>query len=159
MHRLFILDTLYKPFASLYVPPASITGTVLTPAGEEATITNTPVNLASPDHIIIDTSSRRQNSTALTIAGHTYHPTQPDIAGTAMKAGDLAVTFSGTSIRVSGDLTIKESASTTSPPACSSLHCGHSQRFTADLVGSGFTIIPISEPAALLAPSKLTLDP
>lgn len=73
-------DGFYEMHASLYVPATSVTGTVLTPAGTS--------------------SLGRQSLTIFTMAGHTTPPTaiSLEIATTSVKAGEPAVTVSGTII-------------------------------------------------------------
>lgn len=94
-------DGFYEMHASLYVPATSVTGTVLTPAGEEAAVAGIPVSLASSNHLVVGTSSLgRQSLTIFTMAGHTTPPTaiSLEIATTSVKAGEPAVTVSGTII-------------------------------------------------------------
>ena len=90
----------------------------------------------------------------------TPNPISFEIVGTAVKAGEPAVTVSGTSISmgVSDDLIIVGSASTTSPPAA--VFTVSAQRFTADganLIGSSL-IVTADGPAAVVAGTKLSLD-
>lgn len=73
-----------------------------------ATIAGTPVCLAPSGRRIVDSGASRPSSTVLTIAGHTFtaNPTSFQIARIPVKAGEPAVTVSGTavSIGLSGDL-------------------------------------------------------
>ena len=141
----------------------SIAGTILTPGGAEATISGTPVSLASSGNLVVGTGPSHPSSTIITIAGHTItaNPTSFQAAGTPVIAGAPAVTVSGTSISMglSGDLVIGGSTSTASPPAA--VFTVGAQRFTADgasLVVSG-TTVTAGGPAALVAGTTVSLDP
>ena len=140
----------------------SIAGIILTPGGAEATIPDTLVSLAYSGNLVVGIGFSYQSSTILIIAGHiiTANPISFEIAGTPVKAGELAVTISSTGISmgISGDLVIGGSASIT--PSSAAVFTVGTQRLIAD--GAGLVVFSITVTAggsaALISGTKVSLD-